>query len=61
MMCGIAPKGQSVQKREPVSPQLLRRDYERPVLLDTLEKVDWANRIEGRAKWRLGDHCPYQP
>ncbi len=34
----------------------------KPVLLDTQEKVDAANRyvVDGLA-YRIGDHCPFDP
>ena len=38
--------------------------WERPYLLDTPEKVSWANERRGELlnrKWKLGDHCFYRP
>lgn len=34
-----------------------------PWLLDTLDKVTWANghRDPDMSAWKLGDHCPYRP
>lgn len=36
--------------------------YAEPWLLDTNEKVEWANKrvLFGRT-WRLGDHCSHRP
>jgi hypothetical protein len=40
-------------------------DYRRPYLLDTKDKVAWANNLRHSfgfiKKWKLGDHCPYRP
>lgn len=47
--------------------QRVRIDFRKPYLLDTEQKVEWANRLLShmsmteRAQWRLGDHCWYQP
>jgi len=38
------------------------RCYELPYLLDTAEKVEWANRyVRDGHFWRLGDSCHHRP
>lgn len=33
-----------------------------PYLLDTAEKVEWANKVSApMIEWVLGDHCYYKP
>lgn len=34
----------------------------KPYLLDTKDKVRWANKIDAAGRrWKLGDHCLYRP
>jgi hypothetical protein len=38
--------------------------HREPYLLDTQDKVQWANEVAGTAllrPWRVGDHCNYRP
>lgn len=59
------PPTVTVDVRKPYTPPAYTIDYLNPMLLDTPDKVVWANAIERErclpVYWRLGDHCPYRP
>lgn len=57
----------SLNRTDDLSSHMARPCFREPWLLDTQEKVAWANDIAPECRgwmvrtWKLGDHCWYRP